>query len=96
MKAFFVYITASRCKGTLYVGVTSALAQRAFQHRESVMPGFTARCGVKRLVWFEVRDNTEAAFRREERPKGWPWAWKVVLIEKAEPDWRDLYPDIVS
>jgi putative endonuclease len=96
MKALFVYITANRCKGAIYIGVTSNLAQRAFQHRESVMPGFTARYGVKRLVWLEAHDNAEAAIRREKRLKEWPRLWKVALIEKANPDWRDLYSEIVS
>jgi putative endonuclease len=89
-----VYILASRKNGTLYVGVTSNIAERAWQHREGVLPGFTKRYGVKRLVYFEFHATMEAAIRREKQIKEWRRAWKIELIESVNRDWRDLYEDL--
>jgi putative endonuclease len=91
MRSFWVYILASRCHGTLYVGVTSDLARRVGEHREGAVPGFTSDYRVRRLVWFERHATAEAAIRREKRLKEWQRAWKIALIEKENPDWRDLY-----
>ena len=85
---------ASGHNGTLYVGVTSDLVRRVAEHRESALPGFTERYGVKQLVWYETNDSIEAAIRREKRLKKWPRAWKVALIETANPKWRDLWAEI--
>ena len=85
-----VYILASRRNGTLYVGVTSNLVQRVWQHRDSVVPGFTEEYGVKMLVWFEQHGTMELAILREKRIKKWNRAWKLELIEKDNPEWRDL------
>jgi putative endonuclease len=89
-KEFAVYILASRRNGTLYIGVTSNLPKRLWEHREGVVDGFTKEYGVKTLVWFEMHDNAEAAITREKRLKKWNRAWKLALIEKENPDWRDL------
>ena len=88
-----VYLLASGRNGTLYAGVTSDLVQRVYQHREGAM-GFTARYGVKRLVWFEPHGTMEQAILREKRIKKWNRAWKLALIEAANPDWRDLAEDM--
>ena len=85
-----VYILASRRHGTLYVGVTSNLLARLVQHREGLIPGFTRRYGVKRLVHFEVFDTMDAAILREKRLKEWRRAWKIDLIEARNEHWDDL------
>ena len=89
--AFFVYIVASRRNGTLYVGQTDDLAKRAWQHREKDIPGFTSKYGVSLLAWYEVHDTRESAVIRERQIKEWKRAWKLGLIEKVNPDWKDLY-----
>jgi putative endonuclease len=91
----WVYILASRRNGTLYVGVTRDLVRRVFEHREADVPGFTSRYEVKRLVHFESYDDVRYALQREKNLKHWSRAWKLALIEKANPTWRDLYDDIV-
>ena len=92
--AFYVYILASQRNGTLYIGSTDSLARRITQHREGLTPGFTSRYGVKTLVWYETFDSRDDAFRRERQMKVWRRAWKIELIEKTNPGWRDLYPEI--
>jgi putative endonuclease len=87
------YLLASRRNGTLYVGVTSNLTQRLYQHREGLIEGFTSDYGVNRLVWFEQHASMEHAIVREKRIKKWNRAWKIALIETANPDWRDLAVD---
>jgi putative endonuclease len=89
-----VYLLASRRNGTLYVGVTSNLITRTDQHRRSLVPGFTQDYGVRTLVWFEQHATMEHAIIREKRIKKWNRAWKLELIERDNPDWRDLAPDI--
>jgi|SRR5579884_3350041 putative endonuclease len=91
-----VYLLASKPKGTLYVGVTSNLVQRVWQHRENLLEGFTKRYGVHRLVWFELVDRMDVAIRREKQIKKWNRAWKIELIEKDNPAWRDLWPEIAG
>ena len=88
-----VYIVASGFHGTIYTGVTSNLLQRVFQHREGTFGGFTERYDCKRLVWFEMCGGMEEAIRREKQIKNWTRAWKVALIEAANPSWRDLAED---
>ena len=90
-KAFFIYLLASDVRGTLYCGVTSDLPKRIWEHKTKAVPGFTARYGVDRLVWYETHDNAEAAIRREKQIKEWKRDWKVNLIERDNPDWLDLY-----
>ena len=84
---------SNRPQGTLYVGVTSNLLQRIYQHRTGAFQGFTAEYGVKRLVWFEMHGTMESAIAREKQLKNWRREWKVELIVKANPNWRDLAED---
>ena len=87
---FFVYLLSSKPFGTLYAGVTSDLPKRVWEHKNKVVPGFTAKYGVNTLVWYEPHDDWEAAFRREKQIKRWKRAWKIQLIEANNPDWVDL------
>ena len=93
MKAGYVYIMASGKNGTIYIGVTSDLVKRVWEHREAVVPGFTKRYGCKQLVWFEAFDDIQQA-RHRELQKEWKRAWKVKLIEEKNLDWDDLYPTL--
>jgi putative endonuclease len=93
---FYVYLLASRKQGALYLGVTRDLVRRVYQHREKLTPGFTSRYDVRRLVWFEVYDDPVNAIEREKEIKKWRRSWKISLIEKENPDWRDLYPEITK
>jgi len=90
-KVFYVYMLASQRNGTLYVGVTSDLAKRIWQHREGVVPGFTKTYRVHRLVWFEQHSTAESAIGREKRLKTWLRRWKIELIEATNPHWDDLF-----
>lgn len=94
--AAYVYILASRPRGTLYVGVSSDLVRRVYEHKEGVADGFSKRYGVKTLVYFETFDRIEDAILREKRMKRWRRDWKVALIEGNNPDWCDLYPALAS
>jgi putative endonuclease len=86
-----VYIMASRRHGTIYIGVTSDLNRRVFEHREGAIPGFTKTYGCKRLVWYEPFETITAAIQREKSLKRWPREWKTNLIERSNPVWADLY-----
>jgi putative endonuclease len=90
-----VYILASRKNGTLYVGVTSNLVKRIWEHRNDLVEGFTKRYGVHQLVWYEILESMDAAIQREKRLKERKRMWKVQLIEKRNPNWEDLYPMII-
>jgi len=91
-----VYILASGRNGTLYVGVTSDLVKRAWQHRSAECGGFTARYDVHRLVWYEQHGDMEHAITREKRLKKWDRAWKIRLIEERNLEWRDLWEEILG
>ena len=91
-----VYITASGRNGTLYIGVTSDLINRSFDHRNGVKPGFTSRYGVKDLVYFEQHGDIHAAIKREKTLKKWSRQWKVNLIERDNPRWTDLLPQLTG
>ena len=93
-KSYCVYILASRKYGALYIGVTSDLAGRVYLHREEILPGQTSRYHIHNLVYFEVHDTPESAIIREKQMKKWLRAWKIALIEKDNPDWRDLSAEI--
>ena len=95
MKRPCVYILASKRNGTLYVGATSNLIQRVWQHKHDLVEGFTQRYGVHTLVWYESHATMESAITREKRIKEWKRPWKVRLIEQDNSAWRDLYEDIV-
>ena len=91
-----VYLLASSRNGTLYVGVTSNLVGRVWQHREHAVDGFSKRYEVTRLVWYELAATMESAIQREKQIKKWNRAWKIRLIEEGNPTWKDLWPDIVG
>ncbi len=96
MADYFVYLLASGPHGTLYTGVTNDLLRRSAEHRTGHLEGFTKRYGVKRLVWFEATPSIRAAIQREKTMKHWLRAWKIALIEKQNPAWRDLLDDIAG
>ena len=93
-KNYFVYMLASQQNGTLYIGVTSALAQRIWAHKEKIHRGFTSKYGVDRLVWYAGFDDIEAAIQREKTMKKWPRRWKLNLIETTNPGWHDLFENL--
>lgn len=95
MKQPCVYLLASKRSGTLYVGVTSDLIQRVWQHKNDAVDGFTKRYGVHTLVWYEVHETMQTAIVREKAIKEWKRAWKIELIQKMNPEWRDLYEDLL-
>jgi putative endonuclease len=95
-KPSYVYILASSCYGNLYIGVTSDLLRRVWQHREGFADGFTKKHGIKHLVWFETHCEIREAITREKQLKKWNRAWKVHLIQRENPTWRDLYEDLVA
>ena len=90
-----VYILASKRNGTLYIGVTSDLLKRIWEHKNNMIEGFTKRYNVHRLVWYELHESMEAAIIREKRLKNWKRKWKLELIESSNPKWEDLYQTIV-
>ena len=91
-----VYLLASGRNGTVYLGVTSNLVRRVWQHRTSAVDGFSARYDVHLLAWFEVHDTMASAIARGKRIKKWRRAWKADLIESANPYWRDLWSEIIG
>ncbi len=86
-----VYLLANKRNGTLYVGVTSDLIKRIWEHKNHVVEGFTKKYGVDRLVWYEMHETMESAIQREKAVKEWQRAWKVRIIEQNNPNWDDLY-----
>ncbi|MGH7797868.1 MAG: GIY-YIG nuclease family protein [Candidatus Binatia bacterium] len=95
MKQPCVYVLASRRNGTLYVGVTSDLIKRVWEHRNHVVDGFTKKYGVDKLVWYEPHPSMESAIQREKAVKEWKRAWKLKLIEKSNPERADLYETLL-
>jgi putative endonuclease len=91
MRGGWVYFMTNHRDGTLYVGVTSVLPKRAYEHREGLVDGFTKQHGLKRLVYYEWHDTIQSAIQREKNIKHWPRAWKVKLIHAMNPEWDDLY-----
>jgi putative endonuclease len=91
---FYVYLLASKPYGTLYVGTTSDLARRVWEHKNELVPGFTKRYQVERLVWFEVHESAAAALHREKPIKELKRDWKINLLERDNPHWVDLYPGL--
>ncbi len=90
-----VYILASQRNGTLYTGVTSDLVKRIWEHKNDLTEGFFKRYGVHLLVYFELHSNIQAAITREKQIKKWNRAWKIKLIEKVNPEWQDLWDEII-
>ena len=90
-----VYILASKRNGTLYLGVTSDLIKRVWEHKNNLVPGFTKRYGIHQLVWYELYESMTSAITREKQMKEWQRKWKLELIEKNNPNWHDLYDTII-
>jgi putative endonuclease len=95
MKQGYVYMLASQRNGTLYVGVTSDLVKRIYEHKNHLADGFTSKYNVIMLVYYEIIDDISAAIQREKTIKKYPRKWKINLIEENNPEWNDLYDDIV-
>lgn len=91
MKEYYLYILASRKNGTLYTGLTNSLIERVYEHKQNLIPGFTRRYNVHRLVYYERFRDIHSAITREKRIKKWKRQWKINLIESTNPDWEDLY-----
>ena len=94
MNPYFVYIMASKRNGTLYVGVTNDIRRRAYEHKHGLVSGFTKEHDVTRLVYYEAHDDVRDAIQHEKRLKEWQRSWKLDLIERDNPEWRDLYDDL--
>ncbi len=95
MKDYYVYILASKKNGTFYIGVTSDLVRRVYQHKKDMVEGFTKKYRVHRLVYFEHTNDVYSAIEREKHLKKWNRDWKIRLIEKENPDWDDLYDSLL-
>jgi putative endonuclease len=93
---YFVYLLASKRNGTLYVGVTSDLLGRVWEHKAKVTPGFTSKYGVDKLMWFEQYEDIREAIGREKQIKRWKREWKIDLFRETNPDWDDLYPGLTK
>jgi putative endonuclease len=91
MKTYFVYILASKINGTLYIGITSNLEKRVWEHKNKIIKGFTEKYGVDKLVYYEQTENVESALTREKQLKKWKREWKIKLIQENNPEWKDLY-----
>ncbi len=96
MRSYYVYILASGRNGTLYVGVTNDLIRRVAEHKAGVADGFTRKHGVHSLVWYGETPDVNAAIQREKTMKKWPRAYKLNVIEEMNPQWRDLYGDLIG
>ena len=94
MAGYYVYIMASQRNGTLYIGVTSDLIKRIYEHKQGLAEGFTKQYNVKELVYFEQTSDVNSAIQREKQMKKWNRQWKLKIIEKYNPEWKDLYPEI--
>ncbi len=92
---YYVYIICNKRNGTLYIGITSDLIKRTWQHKNGLVKGFSEQYGLKTLVYFEAYQNVEEAILREKRLKKWNREWKIKLIEKTNPDWKDLYQRLI-
>ena len=90
-----VYLLASKRNGTLYTGVTSNLVKRVWQHKNNLTEGFTSKYGVHTLVWYEMHETMISAIQREKTIKNWKRAWKIKTIEELNPNWRDLYRELI-
>jgi len=95
-KQYYVYMMASKRNGMLYIGVTSELIKRVYEHKNDLAEGFTSKYLIHNLVYFEIAENVTSAISREKQLKKWNRAWKIALLEKKNPEWRDLYPDLVK
>jgi len=96
MKQYYLYILASKNNGTLYIGVTNNLVRRVYEHKEGLIEGFTKKYNVKNLVYYKVHNDIYEAIKREKAMKKWLRKWKTELIEKTNPNWKDLYAEIIK
>ena len=96
MKNYYIYLLANKKNGTLYTGSTSDLVKRIWEHKNKVIKGFTEKYDVTQLVYYEVCNDVNEAIKRENQIKRWRRQWKMQLIEKTNPDWRDLYDEVLS
>ena len=96
MRPYYAYILASKKNGTLYLGVTNDIAKRVYEHKNNLVDGFTKKYSVHCLVYFEVCEDVRVAIQREKNIKKWRRRWKIELIEKNNPDWRDLYFEVID
>lgn len=94
-KSYWVYILASQRNGTLYVGITNNLVKRVWEHKNKKVEGFTKKYEVHHLVYYELHENPESAIKREKQIKKWNRLWKLRIIEEMNPEWKDLYEDIL-
>lgn len=92
---YYIYILTSKKNGTLYIGVTSDLVKRVYEHKNELVKGFTQKYAIHNLVYFETTESIESAIMREKQLKKWDRAWKINLIEKNNPVWKDLYPGLI-
>ncbi|MCD6459176.1 GIY-YIG nuclease family protein [bacterium] len=94
MKEYYIYILASKKNGTLYIGVTNDLLRRIYEHKQGSVSSFTKKYGIKKLVYYENTTDVNTAIHREKCLKKWKREWKIELIEKFNPEWNDLYPEL--
>ena len=94
MKSYYVYILASKRNGTLYIGITNSLIRRVYEHKNDLTEGFTKKYKVRNLVFYERFDDVKSAIRHEKQLKQWNRKWKIELIEKDNPEWKDLYENL--
>jgi len=94
-KEYYVYIMASKKDGVLYIGITSDLVKRIWEHKEGITKGFTGKYKIKKLVYFEIYNDPETAIKREKNMKAWKRSWKTEIIENNNPKWEDLYDTII-
>jgi putative endonuclease len=92
---YFVYIMTNKLRGTLYIGVTNDLVRRVYEHKSGLQDGFTKKYKLKTLVYFECYEGVHFAIQREKNLKHWSKEWKIILIEKMNPEWADLYPQLI-
>ncbi len=95
-KQYYLYITVSRKEGTLYVGTTNNLLKRIYEHKNNLIDGFTKKYNVHKLVYYEETNDIQNAIQREKQIKKWKREWKMNLIKKFNPNWKDLYYDLVG
>ena len=95
MKSYYVYILASKRNGTLYIGVTNDLIKRIYEHKNDLVEGFTKKYQVHQLVYYEETSDIQSAITREKQMKKWNRKWKLELIESTNPEWKDLYDEII-
>ncbi len=96
MSQYYVYILASKKNGTLYIGVTNNIIKRVFEHKNRLVDGFTKKYDVSKLVFFDEVSDVESAILKEKQMKKWKREWKIRLIEKDNPNWDDLYPELIK